>query len=148
MVSKATKRKVAALWNNQCACCSSIDFLEFHHIIAKTDGGSDEYDNLILVCACCHAAIHNRKYNPKKNSPNTSIDYEAAIPILDDYFSNKIGAKETKEKLNLSPKTHLTESSVVKRYKREHHIEHFYNNVDLVNSLRRKENVPDTTETV
>ena len=148
MVSKLTKRKVSEAWGNKCACCSSIDFLIFHHIIPKTEGGTDEYDNLILVCACCHSAIHNRKYHPLSNQANTSIDYEKAIPILDDYFSNKIGTKETKEKLNLSPKTHLSESSVVKRYKREHNIEHFYNNVDLVNSIRRKKNVSDITETI
>ena len=148
MVSKLTKRKVSEAWGNKCACCSSIDFLVFHHIIPKKEGGTDEYDNLILVCACCHSAIHNRKYHPLSNQANTSIDYEEAIPILDDYFSNKIGTKETKEKLHLSPKTHLSESSVVKRYKREHNIEHFYNNVDLVNSMRRKKNVSNATKTI
>lgn len=148
MVSKVTKRKVSEAWENKCACCCSIDILEFHHIIPKTEGGTDEYDNLILVCACCHAAIHNRKYTPHSNQANTSIDYELAIPILDDYFSNRIGTKEAKEKLHLSPKTHLSESSVVKRYKREHNIGHFYNKVDLLKSKRRKKNVPDITETI
>ena len=148
MVSKATKRKVINIWGNQCACCSSIDILEFHHILPKTEGGTDEYDNLILVCACCHAAIHNRKYSPNTYPSNTSIDYEKAIPILEDYFSNKIGTRETKEKLNLSQKTHLSESSVVKRYKREHHIEHFYNNVDLINSKKEKKDVSTITENI
>lgn len=61
-----------------------------------------------------------------------------AKPVLAQYFANEIGARETKEKLNLSQKTHLSESSVFKRYKREHNIEKFYNNVDLINSKRRK----------
>ena len=85
--------------------------------------------------------FNERAYNPQKYRQATSIDYETAIPILDAYFANKIGAKETKEKLNLSQKTHLTESSVYKRYKREHKIDKFYNNVDLVNSKRRTQNV-------
>ena len=143
MVSKATKRKVAEFWNHQCAICGGKDFLEFHHLTEKSKGGTDNYDNLILLCTCCHAAIHGRKYNPDKPNSHTSIDYESAIPILQAYFSNEIGARETKEKLHLSQKTHLTESALYKRYKREHNIEHFYNNVDLINSKRRS-HVSDT----
>lgn len=137
MISKATKRKIEIFWKNQCAVCGNKDYLEFHHITPKSKGGTDEYDNLILLCVCCHSIIHNRAYSPEKYHLNTSIDYESAKPVLAAYFANEIGAKETKEKLNLSPKTHLTESSVYKRYKREHNIEHFYNNVDLINSKRR-----------
>ena len=137
LISKATKRKVADFWKHKCAICSNNDFLEFHHIIQVAAGGTDDYDNLILLCACCHAKVHNRTFNPEKPNCKTSIDYETAKPILDLYFSNQIGTKETKEKLNLSPKTHLSESSLYKRYKREHNIDKFYNNVDLINSKRR-----------
>ena len=134
LISKATKRKVSEFWKNRCAVCGNNDFLEFHHIIPVAAGGTDDYDNLILLCACCHAKVHNRTFNPEKPNCKTSIDYETAKPILDLYFSNQIG---TKEKLNLSQKTHLTESSLYKRYKREHNIDKFYNNVDLINSKRR-----------
>ena len=126
IIAKSTQRKILKIWNNECAICGNNDSLEFHHIIPKSKGGTDDYDNIILLCACCHAGIHERAYNPQKYRQATSIDYETAIPILDAYFANKIGAKETKEKLNLSQKTHLTESSVYKRYKREHKIDKFY----------------------
>lgn len=141
MILKSTKRKILTLWNNKCSVCGKNDFLEFHHIILKSSGGSDDYDNIILLCASCHAKIHKREFNPENYHLNTSIDYESAIPILEAYFSNQIGAKETKKKLNLSPKTHLSESSVYKRYKREHNITKFYNNVDLINSKRRTAHV-------
>lgn len=138
MVSKATRNKLEKCWNNRCAICGDNDYLEVHHLIAKSAGGTDDYDNLILLCACCHAAVHNKTYNPDNYHQNTSIDYESAKPVLAQYFANEIGARETKEKLNLSQETHLSESSVFKRYKREHNIEKFYNNVDLVNSMMRK----------
>lgn len=137
LISKATKRKVAEFWKNKCAICGNNDFLEFHHIIPVAAGGTDDYDNLILLCACCHAKVHNRTFNPQKPNCKTSTDYETAKPILDLYFSNQIGTKETKERLHLSQKTHLTKSSLYKRYKREHNIDKFYNNVDLINSKRR-----------
>ncbi|MBQ8326986.1 MAG: HNH endonuclease [Lachnospiraceae bacterium] len=141
MISKSTKRKIVKVWHDECAICGSRDFLEFHHIIPKSSGGSDDYDNIILLCACCHSGIHERAYNAQKYHKRTSIEYELAIPILKAYFAKEMGAKEAKEKLNLSSKTHLSESSVYKRYKREHNIGKFYNNVDLVNSKRRTQNV-------
>ena len=138
MISKSTKKKLLKVWSNQCAICNNNQFLEFHHIIPRAKGGSDDYDNLIVLCPCCHAKIHNKIFNPEKYHLNTSIDYNSAIPILEKYFSNQIGTAETKKRLNLSPKTHLSESSVFKRYKREKGITKHYNNVDLINSKRRK----------
>ena len=90
MITKATRRKIELFWDNKCAICGNNDYLEIHHITPKEAGGNDEYDNLILLCACCHAAIHKRAYNAAKMNVNTSIDYESAIPILDAYFANKI----------------------------------------------------------
>jgi 5-methylcytosine-specific restriction endonuclease McrA len=29
-----------------------------HHIVRRSDGGSDELENLELVCPTCHAEIH------------------------------------------------------------------------------------------
>lgn len=144
MISKSTKRKQLEFWGNKCAICGKNDYLEFHHLTPRAEGGNDEYDNLIVLCACCHAAVHGRKYNPNRPNCKTSIDYESAIPILEKYFSNQIGARETKQLLQLSQKTHLTESSLYKRYKREHNIENFYNYVDTRNSRRRKPDVSIT----
>ena len=137
MISKATKRKVEAYWGEKCAACGDIAFIEFHHIIPVSKGGTDEFDNIILLCNCCHALVHGRAQKAPNPHKRTSIEYSMAIPILDAYFAEEIGAKETKEKLNLSPKTHLTESAVCKRYKREHGIGYFYNHVDTKNRKRK-----------
>ena len=107
MVSKATKRKVDEFWNHQCAICGNKDFLEYHHLTEKSKGGTDDYDNLILLCACCHATIHGRKYNPDKPNCRTSTDYETAIPTLQAYFANAIGARETLHKKQVPPAHHV-----------------------------------------
>ena len=139
MICKSVKRKLLMFWEDKCAVCGRQDYLEFHHLIPKEKGGTDEYDNLIVLCGCCHATVHGRKYNVNKPNCNTSISYEEAKPILEEYFANKIGASETKERLKLSQKTHLSESALYKRYKREHSIKDFYNNVDLINSNWRND---------
>lgn len=38
--------------------------LEVHHIIFRSQGGSDEADNLITLCHACHKALHDGKINP------------------------------------------------------------------------------------
>jgi len=35
--------------------------LEIHHIVYRSQGGSDETDNLITLCHTCHKALHNGK---------------------------------------------------------------------------------------
>lgn len=38
--------------------------LEVHHIIFRSQGGSDEADNLITLCNTCHKALHDGKISP------------------------------------------------------------------------------------
>jgi 5-methylcytosine-specific restriction endonuclease McrA len=35
--------------------------LEVHHIVAVEHGGTDQADNLLLLCAECHAELHRRR---------------------------------------------------------------------------------------
>lgn len=45
--------------NSSCPFCNeeNVNTFEFHHIIALSKGGTDEIDNLILVCSNCHSKI-------------------------------------------------------------------------------------------
>ena len=48
--------------NYTCQCCGKKHVrLEVHHIIFRSQGGSDELENLITLCEKCHSAIHNGK---------------------------------------------------------------------------------------
>ena len=38
--------------------------LEVHHIIFRSEGGSDEDENLITLCHTCHKALHDGKIKP------------------------------------------------------------------------------------
>lgn len=45
---------------NRCTRCSYDEFtasLQTHHIIPLSEGGIDDGDNLVLLCANCHSAI-------------------------------------------------------------------------------------------
>ena len=54
--------------NYTCQCCKGKrkdDKLEVHHIIFRSQGGSDEESNLITLCHTCHKNLHGGKINPK-----------------------------------------------------------------------------------
>lgn len=59
-----TKAKVLDRDRYTCQCCKGKhkdSKLEVHHIIFRSQGGSDEEDNLITLCSTCHYNIHHGK---------------------------------------------------------------------------------------
>jgi hypothetical protein len=53
-----TERKVLALGGRSCANCGRRLGLHVHHIIFRSQGGTNRLPNLISVCARCHEAVH------------------------------------------------------------------------------------------
>ena len=48
---------------NKCFICSWNEAsCDIHHIIPQALGGSDNHDNLILLCPNCHRTAHNNKF--------------------------------------------------------------------------------------
>lgn len=65
-----TKAMVLNRDNYTCQCCKGKhkdNKLEVHHIIFRSQGGSDEASNLITLCHTCHKALHSGKIHPKLN---------------------------------------------------------------------------------
>ena len=59
-----TKAMVLNRDGYKCQCCKGKhkdSKLEVHHIIFRSQGGSDEADNLITLCHTCHKALHDGK---------------------------------------------------------------------------------------
>jgi RNA-directed DNA polymerase len=76
---RRTKRmlfgKVKELWERQDGKCPNCNQgiregsdWHKHHIQPKSQGGSNELDNLILVCSACHRQIHNPIYRDNTGS--------------------------------------------------------------------------------
>lgn len=65
-----TKAMVLARDNYTCQCChgkKKDSKLEAHHIIYRSQGGSDEAENLITLCHTCHKGVHDGSINLKLN---------------------------------------------------------------------------------
>lgn len=62
-----TKAKVLNRDDYTCQCCHGKhkdSKLEVHHIVFRSQNGSDEEDNLITLCHTCHKALHDGKIHP------------------------------------------------------------------------------------
>jgi hypothetical protein len=60
-----TKAYVLNRDNYTCQNCrgkSKDKRLDVHHIVFKTNGGSDEEKNLVVLCKTCHVDLHNGKF--------------------------------------------------------------------------------------
>lgn len=79
-LSKRTFVKILKRMNVGCSICGwNESTCDVHHIIPKKEGGSDNFDNLIVVCPNCHRICHTtnkytyeylQQYNFLKLYPN------------------------------------------------------------------------------
>jgi 5-methylcytosine-specific restriction endonuclease McrA len=49
--------------NWRCQSCGTMSNLEVHHKKFRSHSGDDSEDNLITMCAECHAVVHSRGAN-------------------------------------------------------------------------------------
>ena len=42
----------------RCQSCGTMSNLEVHHIELRSHSGADSEENLITLCAACHARVH------------------------------------------------------------------------------------------
>lgn len=54
---------------------------DFHHVIYRSNGGSDTVKNLKHVCGSCHSAIHNADKPLGKEASSEFISNEMARKI-------------------------------------------------------------------
>ncbi|MGL5382787.1 MAG: HNH endonuclease [Culicoidibacterales bacterium] len=59
-IRKSVKNEVDQETNFKCAWCG-VNLMERHHITEYAVGGSNEADNLILLCPNCHTDVHKGK---------------------------------------------------------------------------------------
>ncbi len=63
--SQEVKTKAMIVCGRSCAICHKFcgNNMEVHHIVAESEGGSNDFDNAIPLCFDCDAEV--RQYDPK-----------------------------------------------------------------------------------
>lgn len=70
-----TRKAVLDRDNHVCRKCGRSDGLECHHIIPRRAGGSDELENLIVLCIVCH-----QEWGLVEDGVSLTFDEWLAIP--------------------------------------------------------------------
>jgi 5-methylcytosine-specific restriction endonuclease McrA len=67
-----TRRLVLARDRHRCQTpgCPNTHYLEIHHIIPRSQGGTNAPDNLTTLCSSCHALVHQRTFLVRERSPS------------------------------------------------------------------------------
>ena len=105
--------------NYTCQCCGKKNCrLEVHHVKFKSNGGTDDEENLITLCEDCHKGVHdgtvvlNKK--PKKSK---NLKYATHMSIIRSYLLKKYpNAIETFGFVTAENRNHLN-------LKKDHHID-------------------------
>lgn len=120
-----TKAMVLNRDNYTCQYCRGKhkDFrLEVHHIIFRSNGGSDEQENLITLCHTCHKALHSGRINPnfsgrKKGTLRYATQMNSIRCQLLKHYPDAIetfGCVTKANRLNLNlEKHHYTDACVI-----------------------------------
>lgn len=58
-ISNATRKGVYKRDNWCCVACDSNRGLQVHHIVHRSQGGTNEMSNLVTLCWRCHAVAHD-----------------------------------------------------------------------------------------
>ena len=67
------------------SCKKETDYLEAHHIVPKSRGGSNEKSNLINLCVNCHSKAHNVDFNNKRGG----LQKEGVLRSLEQFKQGK-----------------------------------------------------------
>ncbi len=80
-IPPATRRKVLAMARHKCQTsgCNHTRFLEIHHIVPRSKGGSNKLSNFEgTQCSACHARIHAHGSNSMLKSPSAIYRWNSA----------------------------------------------------------------------
>lgn len=80
-LSNETRKKIYRRDGWRCALCDSNQGIQVHHIKNRSQGGSNDFSNLITLCWRCHAAAHGVVFD------DSGIDEEMQDDCMD-YMAN------------------------------------------------------------
>lgn len=95
--------------------------LEVHHIVYRSQGGTDDEDNLITLCEDCHNKVHDGKLVINKKSKKMNLKYATHMGIIRSQLLKVYPeaietfgfvTKENRNHLNL-PKDHFIDACVI-----------------------------------
>lgn len=75
----------------RCALCDRTNGLQIHHVIRRSQGGSNHECNLITLCHQCHALAHGMgNYELAKEHTPETMELDCIVYLADYYAEQGI----------------------------------------------------------
>lgn len=58
-VPAAVRRAVYARDDHACVLCGDTRAIHLHHVVHRSQGGTNTAENLVCLCPFCHAIVHD-----------------------------------------------------------------------------------------
>ena len=96
-INTATRTTVIAR-DGHCVTCGTWDARDMGHIVAECNGGSNEADNLVLMCNCCNTTLGSATLQIETRAPyrEARADIEKARVGFAKWARSARGAKRIK----------------------------------------------------
>ena len=86
-IPKSTRRLVYRRDGFRCALCDATSGLQVHHCIPRSEGGSNDPENLITLCWKCHAVAHGTKMPEYPEDIDQEYICQCVTEYLADYYA-------------------------------------------------------------
>ena len=86
-IPTATRKEVYRRDGYRCALCDSTKGLQIHHAVHRSEGGSNQPQNLICLCWKCHAAAHGTRMPEYPDYVTPEYIEQAVVEYLSDYYA-------------------------------------------------------------
>lgn len=87
--AKLTKEERKAVYRRdgfRCALCDDSRYLQIHHCVPRSQGGTNSAHNLITLCSDCHALAHGVNLRDWIDV-DASMITQAIVEYLADYYA-------------------------------------------------------------
>ena len=87
-IPNATRKAVYRRDGYRCALCDSTKYIQVHHVIPRSRGGTNHPHNLITLCADCHAMAHGINLQGWQDVTQETVE-QAAVEYLSDLYAEE-----------------------------------------------------------
>lgn len=86
-LTNTTRKEIYKRDDYMCALCGSNRQLQIHHVVKRSQGGTNSMHNLITLCSTCHANAHNQMMNICPHS--FEVVQQHIVEYLADYYADE-----------------------------------------------------------
>ncbi|QNL44679.1 HNH endonuclease [Oscillibacter hominis] len=87
-LTNETRKAVYRRDGYRCALCDSTAGLQVHHVVRRSQGGTDYPHNLITLCWRCHAVAHGTRL-PEYGDLQGAEVCQDCVEYLADYYADE-----------------------------------------------------------